>query len=294
MSLKHTFAALTCLTLAPMSAMAQTAPDENEEVVVRAEGVEEAIRSFVGAVTVEAGQTDQIATWGGRLCIGVMGLRTPQAQAVIDRVAIRAAALNVTLGEPGCPPNLLIIFTTDSDRVARVLVDEYRRVLGYFSTDGATRGRSAMEDFAATPRPVRWWHVSNAADDSGAVAVNRTIGGPPAVSTSAGGSRIENPTHQTFTRAFIVVDSARVAGVRIDALSDYISMAALAQLDPDADTSAYPTILNAFRDGAATNAELTLTDWDQSYLTGLYSSPTNRDAGFQRRGIQRQMREGGN
>ena len=294
MSLKYALAALTCLTLAPMSAMAQTAPDENEEVVVRAEGVDEAIRSFVGAVTVEAGGTDQLATWGGRLCIGVMGLRGPQAQAVIDRVATRADALEVTLGEPGCPPNLLIIFATDSDRVARVLVDEYRRVLGYFSTDGATRGRSAMEDFASTPRPVRWWHVSNAADDTGAVAVNRTIGGPPTVNTSAGGSRIENPTHQTFTRAFIVVDSARVAGVRIDALADYISMAALAQLDPDADTSGYPTILNAFRDGEATNAELTLTDWDQSYLTGLYSSPTNRDAGFQRRGIQRQMREGGN
>lgn len=293
MSLKHVLAALTCLTLAPVSAMAQTTPPE-EEVVVRAEGVEEAIRAFVGEVTVEAGNTDQIATWGGRLCIGVMGLRGPQAQAVIDRVAMRADALDVTLGEPGCPPNLLIIFTTDSDRVARVLVDEYRRVLGYFSSDGATRGRSAMEDFAATPRAVRWWHVSNAADDSGAVAVNRTIGGPPAVSTSAGGSRIENATHQTFTRAFIVVDSARVAGVRIDSLADYISMAALAQLDPEADTSGYPTILNAFRDGEATNAELTLTDWDQSYLNGLYSSPTNRDAGFQRRGIQREMREGGN
>jgi hypothetical protein len=213
---------------------------------------------------------------------------------VIDQVATRADALDVTLGAPGCSPNLLIIFTTDSDRVARVLVDEYRRVLGYFSTDGATRGRSAMEDFAATPRAVRWWHVSNAADESGAVAVNRTIGGPPAVSTSAGGSRIENPTHQTFTRAIIVVDSARVAGMRIDSLSDYISMAALAQLDPDADTSAYPTILNAFNDGSPGNAELTLTDWDVAYLEGLYASPSNRDAGFTRRGIQRAVRDAGN
>jgi hypothetical protein len=293
MSLKIALAALTCLTLAPTTALAQQNPPE-EEVVVRAEGVDEAVRAFVGAVTVEAGQTDQIATWGGRLCIGVMGLRGEQAQAVIDQVATRADALDVTLGAPGCSPNLLIIFTTDSDRVARVLVDEYRRVLGYFSTDGATRGRSAMEDFAATPRAVRWWHVSNAADESGAVAVNRTIGGPPAVSTSAGGSRIENPTHQTFTRAIIVVDSARVAGMRIDSLSDYISMAALAQLDPDADTSAYPTILNAFNDGSPGNAELTLTDWDVAYLEGLYASPSNRDAGFTRRGIQRAVRDAGN
>ncbi len=293
MSLKHALAALTCLTLAPMSAMAQDTPPE-EEVVVRAEGVDEAIRSFVGAVTVEAGQTDQIAIWGGRLCIGVMGMRGPQAQAVIDRIATHAYRLSVDLGEPGCSPNLLVIFTNDSDTVARVLVDEYRRVLAYHSNDGATRGRTALEDFASTPRAVRWWHVSNAADDSGAVAVDRGIGGPPAVTTSAGGSRIENPTHQTFTRAIIVVDSTRVAGMRVDSLADYVSMAALAQLDPEADTSAYHTILNAFQQGSPGNAELTLTDWDQAYLDGLYSSPANRDASFQRRGIQREIRSGGN
>jgi hypothetical protein len=292
MSLKHVLAALTCLTLAPVSALAQENPPE-EEVVVRADGVDEAIRSFVGAVTVEAGRTDQIAVWGGRLCIGVMGMRGPQAQAVIDRIATHADSLSVDLGQPGCSPNLLVIFTTDSDQVARVLVEEYRRVLAYHVTDGVSRGRTALEDFASTPRAVRWWHVSAAADETGAVARDRRgIGGPPAVTTSAGGSRIENATQQVFTRAIIVVDSTRVAGMRVDTLADYISMAALAQLDPTADTSAYPTILNAFRDGSPGNAQLTLTDWDQAYLEGLYTSPTNRDASFQRRGIQRAIRGG--
>lgn len=294
MSLKHVLAALTCLTLAPMSALAQENPPE-EEVIVRGEGLDEAIRSFVGAVTVEAGRTDQIAVWGGRLCIGVMGMRGPQAQAVIDRVALRAANLDIALGEPGCSPNLLVIFTADSDTVARVLVEEYRRAFAYHSDDGVTRGRAALEDFAATPRAVRWWHVSAAADDTGAVARDRNgLGGPPAVTTSAGGSRIENPTHQTFTRAIIVVDTARVAGMRIDSLSDYIAMASLAQLDPTADTSAYPTILNALRDGSPGNAELTLTEWDEAYLDGLYAAPANRDANYQRRGIQRAVRNSGN
>lgn len=294
MSFKYALAALTCLTLVPMTALAQENPPE-EEVIVQGAGLDEAIRSFVGAVTVEAGRTDQVAVWGGRLCIGVMGMRGAQAQAVIDQIATRADTLDITLGEPGCPPNLLIIFTTDSDTVARVLVEEYRRAFAYHSTDGVTRGRAALEDFAATSRAVRWWHVSAAADDTGAVAVDRNgLGGPPAVTTSAGGSRIENPTHQTFTRAIVVVDTARVAGMRVDALADYIAMASLAQLDPNADTSAYPTILNAFRDGAPGNARLTLTDWDEAYLAGLYDAPANRDAGYTRRGIQRALRDGGN
>ncbi len=296
MSLKHALAALTCLTLVPMAlasnAMAQESPPE-EEVVVRAEGVEEAVRAFVGAVTVEAGRTDQIAVWDGRLCIGVMGMRGPQAQAVIDRIATRADALSIDLGEPGCPPNLLIIFTTDSDAVARVLVEEYRRALAYYSSEGTTRGRTALDDFAETPRPVRWWHVSAAADETGSVAVRRGIGGPPMVRTAAGGSRIENPTQQVFTRAIIVVDSTRVAGMRVDSLADYVSMAALAQLDPAADTSAYPTILNAFSNGSPGNVPLALTEWDLAYLEGLYTSDSNRDANFQRSAIQRSVRNAG-
>lgn len=296
MSLKHTLAALTCLTLVPMalasSALAQESPPE-EEVVVRAGGVEEAVRAFVGAVTVEAGRTDQIAVWDGRLCIGVMGLRGPQAQAVIDQVATNADRLSLGLGEPGCAPNLLIIFTTDSDTVARVLVDEYRRALAYSSSDGTTRGRTALDDFAETPRPVRWWHVSAAADETGAIARRTADGQPPQVRTSAGGSRIERPTQQVFTRAIILVDSTRVSGMRVASLADYLSMAALAQLDPAADTSAYPTILNAFRDGSRADASLRLTDWDIAYLEGLYAADSNRSATSQRGAIQRAVRDAG-
>lgn len=49
-------------------------------------------------------------------------------------------------------------------------------------------------------------------------------------------------------------------------------MVAFAQIDPDADTSSFPTILNLF-DGAATTE---LTDWDLSYLKALYDAELNQ------------------
>ena len=45
--------------------------------------------------------------------------------------------------------------------------------------------------------------------------------------------------------------------------------AALAQIDPEADTSRYVSILNLF---AAPEATETLTDWDTAYLKGLYDA----------------------
>ncbi len=50
-------------------------------------------------------------------------------------------------------------------------------------------------------------------------------------------------------------------------------MAAFAQIDPDADMSAFPSILNVFHDpGVAAG----LTDWDMAYLSGLYGAELNR------------------
>ncbi len=58
-----------------------------------------------------------------------------------------------------------------------------------------------------------------------------------------------------------------------DALADYLAFVALAQIDPEADTSAYDSVLNLFdRDDPAEG----LTGWDRAYLEGLYSSESNR------------------
>ena len=51
-------------------------------------------------------------------------------------------------------------------------------------------------------------------------------------------------------------------------------MVSLSQIDPDADTSAYASILNVIDDPEVTGS---LTNWDLAYLEGLYQSE-RRDA----------------
>lgn len=288
MKLKSTLAALACLMLAPAAAHAQ-----DEEIVVTADRLRDAVRDFVGSVTVEAGQTDQVARWDGTVCPGVIGMARTQAQAVVDRLSLHALDLGLQVGEPGCSPNVLVIFTRDSDRVARELVDDHRRAFGYYGGTGNTRGRAALEDFATTPRPVRWWHIAQTADENGFVIPDNGIAGstPPSVQAPGGGSRIRTATQQVFSRVIVIVDADRVTGARVGTIADYVSMAALAQLDPDADTSQWPTILNAFRTGIPED-EIVLTEWDIAYLQGLYSAEMDRSGSSQRRAIQRAVIDG--
>ena len=62
-----------------------------------------------------------------------------------------------------------------------------------------------------------------------------------------------------------------------DVLTDHdIAMVSLAQIDPDADTSAYASILNVFNDPDAADS---LTQWDTAYLAGLYDAERTRKVG---------------
>jgi hypothetical protein len=84
-----------------------------------------------------------------------------------------------------------------------------------------------------------------------------------------GASRLARYTRQDFSRVVVVVDSRRIGATPVGALGEYIAMVSLAQLNPNADTSRYPTILNLFSGGQRQTA---LTDWDQAYLEHLYGA----------------------
>jgi len=71
-----------------------------------------------------------------------------------------------------------------------------------------------------------------------------------------------------MVRSIIIVDVDRLAGASLVQLADYLALVALAQIDAEADTAPYPTILNLFADPASAPAGL--TEWDRSYLTALY------------------------
>ncbi|MEQ1817500.1 MAG: hypothetical protein ABL871_02730 [Terricaulis sp.] len=255
-------------------------------------------QTFVERIALATSPQDSLARWDGEVCVGAVGLAPEQAQALVDRVSVRARAVGLRPGAPGCRANVMVIYAPDSDVVTREIVDQRRDLLGYYADDAnVTAGREAMEEFATAPRPIRWWHVSSTGVGSmspdaehrmrqssgrtAALAAARSgispadIGSPSDIqgvdAVRTNGSRMRNVAVRSndLSYALIVVDARRVAEIPADAWMDYVALVALAQLDPGADTSGYPTVLNLFASNQ-TSRPTGLTPWDIAYLEALY------------------------
>jgi hypothetical protein len=255
-------------------------------------------RAFVNAVSFTS-DSNALARWNDRICVGAVGLAPNEGQALVDRISARAQQVGLRAGAPGCTANVMVIYAPDSDRLAREIIDQRRDLLGYGQQDGQlTAGRAAMESFANESRAVRWWHVSSvgrgslrpvdgttyqvsgraaaqaaAGEDGSAVGGSPTsdIEGLDAVRGSASRTRTRTDVPRNdLTYALVIVDARRVADIPAGAWMDYVAFVALAQIDAHARTAPFPTVLNLFADSAT---PLTgMTTWDERYLTGLYDA----------------------
>ncbi len=88
------------------------------------------------------------------------------------------------------------------------------------------------------------------------------------------GSRVRSVERQDFNRVLIIVDASLAEGYPLDSIGDYIAMVTLAQIDPQAQVRAFPTILNLFNEDLE-NTSFEMTNWDTAYLNGLYRSERN-------------------
>ncbi len=269
-------AAAALMSAGPM-AVAQT-PNQGD-IVITAVTRDEA-QSFVSQVAIAPPSAEQMGRWNSATCVGVVGLPARQGQFIADRVAQRAFAVGLEPGSPGCAPNISVVVAPDGNAMAQQMFSQDESLFAYRSETGvSTLGRPAFETFLTTERPVRWWHVTHTMSSDGEAiaggnASPTTAGGLEVQTVRSSGSRIRGTTRQDFSRVVIIVDGRRVGGVQMAALADYIALVALAQTHPNADTSAYPTILNLF--SASDGAPTQMTQWDLAYLDALYA--TERDA----------------
>lgn len=228
-----------------------------------------------------------IARWDKAVCIGVANLRPETAQYILDRVSMIAEDIGLRAGAPGCTANVIIIATDDADGLADSLVRDHRRGLR-LGGSGMDRGGAALHAFAASDRPVRWWQVSLPVD---AATGDRAVRLPGECKSSCGSSagaspedfapvtsvfaasRLSTQIVDNLIRTVVILDIDQVSRVSGQQLADYVAMVTLAQIDPEADTSRYASILNIFED---TEAAPGLTNWDQAYLNGLYNAERTR------------------
>lgn len=284
-------AALAALALhqePPPAAPQDPPPVALEDVVVEARRLEELTREFVDEVSAPPRRRG-LARWRTGVCVGVTGIRQDIAQALADHVSRVALENGLRPGDPGCSANVLIVFAEDGRALADEMVERRRRVF-HLGVGGLDRGNVALADFRESDRPVRWWHVSvpiNA--ETGDIAIRMPGDVGPTMVKGEGRVNRGRLVRDELNKVIIVVDGDQVAGVGLPQLGDYLSMVALAQIDPDGDTGGFATILNLFDDPEGSPG---LSGWDRAYLDGLYSSwPWRVRASDQTYQVLRNLRE---
>lgn len=265
---------------APETASQDETAVQLEDVTVTGRTLKQLISRFVAEVA-EPNARRGLARWSDRVCVGVANLRGDAAQYLVDRISTVAEDIGLSAGAPGCTPNILVIASDDAGGLAAQLVDERRRAFR-MGGSGMDRGGAALRDFVATERPVRWWQMSVPVDSETGTPAVRIPGEcrddcmdpsdyAPVIDVFAT-SRLKTQIVDDLTRSIVILDVDDVNSVSITQLADYIAMVSLAQIDPEADTSGYASILNVFDDASAAAS---LTDWDLAYLEGLYSAQRN-------------------
>jgi hypothetical protein len=250
-----------------------------EDVVVTGHSLETLVRDFVAEVGQPAARRG-LARWSRGVCVGAVNFRPETAQFLVDRVSDTARELEVPAGEPGCKPNVLVIGAVDGAALASALVADRPREFD-LRHNGTDAGSRAFRAFRTEQRPVRWWQISFPIDsDTGRRAVRL----PGDISENGGiavpiisvfsASRLTTQIRDDLVRVVVIVDVDQLRGASAVQLADYVAFISLAQVDPDADTSGYETILNLFEnvDGAPDG----LTGWDRSYLQALYRQEPRR------------------
>jgi len=257
-------------------------PGGIEEVVVRGQRMSEIddelriyIRDFIGEV-VKTPQGRGYARWHRQVCVGVHNLQSDAAQYIVDRISALALEVGLEPEEPGCAPDVLVIFTTDGAQLATTMVENEPRL---FRPGGPmpdmTLSRAALEDFKSSQRAVRWWHVSMPVDartGQGAVAVPQAGGRYPTIAVD-GPSFIHSGIRDDLRYVIIIVDGTKLSGTTWQQIADYLAVVSLAQVSPDANPEAFDSILNLFANPKAYSG---LTDWDRSYVHALYEFDQRR------------------
>jgi len=245
-----------------------------DDIVVDGRALTVVAAEFVDNVG-EAPRGRGLARWNRPICVGAVNLHPSVAQPIIDHISGVAEDLDVATGEPGCLPNVVLVFTDDPPAVAAAMVQADPKG---FRLGARTFHLSSghLDAFLTGDRPVRWWTSSVPVNaETGQLAIRlpgdevREGAGNPIAPMLRGisASRLNSQMRDDLVRTVIIVDVARAAEITPQQLADYLAFVALAQLDPAGDVSRQASVLNVFEDPASSPG---FSDWDLAYLRALY------------------------
>ena len=287
-------------------------------VVTTTKPSDAAINNFIEARGAPTRSLNQLAQWKRQLCPVTVGLAKNFTQFVSQRIRDIASAVGAPVNsDPGCRPNIEVVFTT----TPQALLDDVRKVgpafLGYYSNN------SQADELAKVAHPIQAWYMTESRDYYGYSVVDRGIctGGnstqntlpvdlfgpsqdpnmqspqatlvlnlPCAQLMHSSGWRLKSSYDSGIYNALIVAEPAKLLDHEIGSLADYIAMLALSQAGSLDQCQDMPSISNLLAKGCP-SASKKITDADLAYLRGLYRLPSGYSLTGQRNGIAYQMKK---
>jgi hypothetical protein len=257
-----------------------------EEVIVEGTRpeIEKRVYTFVTGVTHDGYLTKSLARWNQPICPLVAGIPAGQGEFILRGISQAALAAGARLGPRKCKPNFHVVVTSDPDQL---IVLWRKRAPRLFGGESRTAVRRVMD----TPRPIRIWYNAQEKCAGGGWTATQAAGGGLEQLFDAGGcqvkdTRLEFNAVRPISSVIVLVDFDDVKVMKLGALTDYISMVGLAQVNLDGNWGDAPTVLRLFSNSADAAAQR-MSAWDRSFLKALYS--TSQRSRFQRSEMARSM-----
>jgi hypothetical protein len=287
-------------------------------VVTTTKPSDAAIRNFIEARAAPTAFLNQLAQWRRPICPATVGLAKNYTTFVSQRIRDVASAVGAPVNaDPGCRPNVEVVFTTTPQE----LMDHVRKsgpaFLGYYSN------LSQADDLAKFTHPIQAWYMTESRDYNGNTIVDRgrctgtdpsqntlpvsldgasqdsnmqggqgvfTLNLPCAKFMSSSGWRLKSGFESGIFNILVVAEPAKLLEYEVGTLADYVAMLVLSQAGSLDTCQDMPSISNLLVKGCTSSANK-ITDADLAYLRGLYSLPTGYTLTTQRSGIGFQMRK---
>ncbi len=280
------FAVLLTLCLGS-SALAQN-PTENVTVTSqkgRDVPPERVLHDFIRSYTAPSPAIGKVARWRYGVCPAVTGLPPAWNKLVTTRVREIAGLAGAPVGADDCRANIDIVFTKNP----QVLLDGIRAkksfLLGYHDL-------ANEENLARMTHPVQAWYMTQTVDATGAVHTDDKLHTqgiylghdyyPNAHVEHWDGTHLADGRLSELMHIMVVADLAKINGVNLAAMADYVAMMSLAQTAAFEACQPVPSIANLMAPACELKAAR-LTDSDLAYLHALYAIDP-RDSLVQQRG----------
>jgi hypothetical protein len=245
------------------------------------------LHDFIASYTAPSPAIGKAARWRYGVCPGVTGLPPAWNGMVTARVREVARQAGAPVGAEGCRVNIDIVFTKEP----QLLLDGVRAkksvLLGYHDL-------ANEEKLARVIHPVQAWYATQTVDATGSVNLDDKLHVqgiylghdvlPNAHVEHWNGNHLADGRLSELLHALIVADLAKINGVNLSAMADYVAMLSLAQTAAFEACQPVASISNLVSpDCDAGLKAAKLSDGDLAYLHALYAIDP-RDSLVQQRG----------